>query len=698
MAFIDIKFRPGDKIRFGTVSLVANQYGNLVEQDHVARSAATMTSNSSTSKASMAERIILVGRFSLGLDNAATVFQAETLSGSYSTSPAMPRSATLADSDLIAVDLPTPHVDQSDEDPNFFDESRFVATIGLENESVLDLIEGPSNSESCSSDYHEVDMDLCAMRLTGVALVLSALLTSAARPSFPVELSLERASFLKGAHIKELTKWDVRRHTMRGLLLDGAQDDVTGVVHLPVLASISPYLTILSLGNPPKNFTVLIDVHSAPAARYQAAYANLSNRCSASMENGLASCDSPYNQNPKCDYNLVYGSGSSATRGYYVSDEIHFDTIGGNMTGFSASVIFGCSNVQSGALTETNLAFDGILGLGPNQQSVNAQLNDLGLAPMVFTMCLMSSGNGNGKLFLGEAVAPGLVYTPLVPTMPYYMLYLENIAVNGQKLPINSSAFETSNDGGTIVDSGTTLAYIADQAYDPFVNAIAAAVSPSVRAVINNGEYCFITSSTSIHSSFPLVTLHFVGPAVMTVKPENYLLPEILLSLQGDESMFCLGWKRQRGFQQLTILGDIVLMDKIIVHDLDNMRLGWMDYDCNTFCPYQFYLQRSARPAHCLSVTVDNKSETISFNPDHYGRSSSTLHSRRRALIVIFLLIVIGNVFETTRSDLNHHVGHHRWCDRDCELGSWSSQSIAATDAFETLSFDPDDLQFVFVD
>ncbi|KAK3160948.1 hypothetical protein QOZ80_1BG0069130 [Eleusine coracana subsp. coracana] len=197
---------------------------------------------------------------------------------------------------------------------------------------------------------------------------------------------------------------------------------------------------------------------------------------------------------------------------------------------------------------------------------------------MVFTMCLMSSGNGNGKLFLGEAVAPGLVYTPLVPTMPYYMLYLENIAVNGQKLPINSSAFETSNDGGTIVDSGTTLAYIADQAYDPFVNAIAAAVSPSVRAVINNGEYCFITSSTSIHSSFPLVTLHFVGPAVMTVKPENYLLPEILL---GDESMFCLGWKRQRGFQQLTILGDIVLMDKIIVHDLDNMRLGWMDYDCD---------------------------------------------------------------------------------------------------------------------
>jgi hypothetical protein len=25
---------------------------------------------------------------------------------------------------------------------------------------------------------------------------------------------------------------------------------------------------------------------------------------------------------------------------------------------------------------------------------------------------------------------------------------------------------------------------------------------------------------------------------------------------------------------------DIVLMDKIIVHDMDNMVFGWMDFDC----------------------------------------------------------------------------------------------------------------------
>jgi hypothetical protein len=110
-------------------------------------------------------------------------------------------------------------------------------------------------------------------------------------------------------------------------------------------------------------------------------------------------------------------------------------------------------------------------------------------------------------------------------------LNLESIAVSGQKLPIDSSLFATSNTQGTIVDSGTTLVYLVDGAYDPFVNAvnpilhssfllaeqqicdqfallqcmlissidlylqIAAAVSPSVRSVVNKGSQCFVTSS-----------------------------------------------------------------------------------------------------------------------------------------------------------------------------------------------------------
>ncbi|KAL5755577.1 hypothetical protein ACOSQ2_020323 [Xanthoceras sorbifolium] len=46
-----------------------------------------------------------------------------------------------------------------------------------------------------------------------------------------------------------------------------------------------------------------------------------------------------------------------------------------------------------------------------------------------------------------------------------------SIAVNGQMLPIDSAAFAASNNRETIVDSGTTLTYLVEEAFDPFVGA-----------------------------------------------------------------------------------------------------------------------------------------------------------------------------------------------------------------------------------
>jgi hypothetical protein len=71
---------------------------------------------------------------------------------------------------------------------------------------------------------------------------------------------------------------------------------------------------------------------------------------------------------------------------------------------------------------------------------------------------------------------------------PHYNLNLESIVVNGQKLPIDSSLFTTSNTQGTIVDSGTTLAYLADGAYDPFVNAVSF-IGPTYSSIFWNSPY-----------------------------------------------------------------------------------------------------------------------------------------------------------------------------------------------------------------
>ena len=49
---------------------------------------------------------------------------------------------------------------------------------------------------------------------------------------------------------------------------------------------------------------------------------------------------------------------------------------------------------------------------------------------------------------------------------------LQSIAVNNQILPIDPSVFTIATGDGTIIDTGTTLAYLPDEAYVPFVQAV----------------------------------------------------------------------------------------------------------------------------------------------------------------------------------------------------------------------------------
>ena len=75
-----------------------------------------------------------------------------------------------------------------------------------------------------------------------------------------------------------------------------------------------------------------------------------------------------------------------------------------------------CSTYQSGDLTKTDKAVDGIFGFGQGELSVISQLSSRGITPKVFSHCLKGDGNGGGILVLGEILEPSIVYTPLVPS------------------------------------------------------------------------------------------------------------------------------------------------------------------------------------------------------------------------------------------------------------------------------------------
>jgi hypothetical protein len=143
-------------------------------------------------------------------------------------------------------------------------------------------------------------------------------------------------------------------------------------------------------------------------------------------------------------------------------------------------------------------------------------------------------------------------------------------------LQIDPSVFATSNNRGTIVDSGTTLAYLAEEAYDPFVNAITATIPQSVRTVVSRGNQCFLITN-SVTDIFPQVSLNFEGGASLDLRPQDYLIQQNSI---GGAAVWCIGFQKIQG-QGVTILGDLVLKDKIVVYDLAGQRIGWANYDCS---------------------------------------------------------------------------------------------------------------------
>lgn len=280
-----------------------------------------------------------------------------------------------------------------------------------------------------------------------------------------------------------------------------------------------------------------------------------------------------------------------------------------------------CSTSQTGDLTKADRAVDGIFGFGQQGLSIISQLFSQGVSPNAFSHCLKSNNGGGGILVLGEIVEPNMVYSPLVPSQPHYNLDLQSIAVNGQTLSIDPSVFTTSNNRGTIVDSGTTLAYLAEEAYGPFVGAITTTVSQSARPFLSQGIQCYLIAS-SISMIFPTVSLNFAGGASMILKPEDYLLQQNSI---GGAAVWCIGFQKIKG-QGITILGDLVLKDKIVVYDLAGQRIGWANYDCSL----------------TVNVSATTSTGTSEFvNAGQIGQSSSPQNTPCKLIPIIITAFLL---------------------------------------------------------
>ncbi|CAN1252738.1 Aspartic proteinase 39 [Linum perenne] len=408
-----------------------------------------------------------------------------------------------------------------------------------------------------------------------VVVVVVVLLAVAvvAVAAFPATLQLERGIPLPSRKVglSQLSARDSVRH--RRISAAG------GVVDFSVQGTFNPFLvglyyTKLQLGSPPKDFYVQIDTGS------DVLWVSCNNCNGCPVSSGL---QIPLN---------FFDSGSSST-----------------------SSLISCSDQRCALGIEA--ADSGCFGQTNNQCGYTFQYGD---------------GSGTSgyyvqdMLHLDTIVGGSVTTNSTVPIVfgPHYNVNLQSISVGGQSLAIDPSVFSTSGNKGTIVDSGTTLAYLAEPAYGPFISAINNAVSQNVRPVVSKGQQCYLVTS-SVNDLFPQVSLHFSGGASMVLTPQDYLVQQNSI---GGAAVWCIGFQKMQG-QGVTILGDLILKDKIFVYDIANQRVGWTKYDCS------------------MSVnvsTVENTGRTEFVNAGQLGNNGSPRNRPTPASAVMITLILLHMV------------------------------------------------------
>ncbi|TMW91081.1 hypothetical protein EJD97_014814 [Solanum chilense] len=362
--------------------------------------------------------------------------------------------------------------------------------------------------------------------------------------------------------------------------------------------SVGLYFTEIAIGTPPNNYFVQVDTGSdimwvnciacerCPKRGYRNIDLTLYNPRD-SLTGKLIGCGQSFckdfyrvsvlgcSGNSSCTYTQNYGDGSS-TRGYFVEDVIQYDKVSGDLQTKSAngSVIFGCGVIQSGDLISSDEAFDGILGFGKSNSSILSQLASSGKVKKMFAHCL--DGLNDGGIFaVGNVVQPKVNMTSLVPNQQHYSVNMMAVEVGYQFLNLSADVFLNGENHEVIIDSGTTLAYLPEVIYSPLVKKILS-WQPDLK--LHHDEYTCFEYSGSVDDGFPQVTFHFENSLSLRVRPHEYLFP--------DEDLVCIGWQNSANLSRdnwnLTVFGDLVLSNRLILYDLENQAIGWTEYNCSS--------------------------------------------------------------------------------------------------------------------
>ncbi|KAI8027970.1 Aspartic proteinase-like protein 2 [Camellia lanceoleosa] len=192
----------------------------------------------------------------------------------------------------------------------------------------------------------------------------------------------------------------------------------------------------------------------------------------------------------------------------------------------NGSVAFGCGAKRSGQLGSSSQALDGILGFGQANSSMISQLASVGKVKKCLHIAWM---------VLME------VKSLLLDNWAHYNVILKAIEVGHDVLQLPTDVLDSQSGKAVVIDSGTTLAYLADDMFTPLMEKIMAA-QPDFKL-------------HTVEQQFTSVNFRFENSLSLTIVPSEYLF-------QIRDNVWCVGWQnggmQWKDGKELTLLGGFI--------------------------------------------------------------------------------------------------------------------------------------------
>jgi len=274
--------------------------------------------------------------------------------------------------------------------------------------------------------------------------------------------------------------------------------------------------------------------------------------------------------NGGCIYKVRYGD-NSITEGDFGQETFALGS--DSFPGFA----IGLGHYNTGLFNGTA----GILGLGQTPLAFPYQTRSKYGGQFSYCLPQLLAASSSGSFSVGPSSIPAnAAFTPLVPNSDYpnfYFVGFNGISVGSQRLAVSRASL---GNAGTLVDSGTVITRLAQDAYDALKTAFVSQAPNLPKADPDQLlDTCFDLSKTGGQVSLPTITFHFANNADLSVSASGILFP-----INDDGSQTCLAFApvpadTSGGFN---IIGNFQQQERDVSFDLAGRRVGFATGSCSS--------------------------------------------------------------------------------------------------------------------